>query len=109
MRTTDLRTTLAPQQQLGAVPLGIEDDLAHVQALNDLAYWINQAREYVEGIRHLARQDPALAQVLRDRQFPINHAEWSDEAGCGLAHLHINIAEKLMSIRRLSGISGAAQ
>lgn len=109
MRTTDLRAAPAPQKELGAIPLGLEDDLAHARALNDLAYWINQSREYVEGIRHLARQDPAFAQALRDRQFPVNHAEWSDEAGCGLAHLHINIAEKLMSIRRFSGLPGAVR
>ena len=97
MRTSDL---------LGAVPLGIEEDLGHVMALNDLAYWINQARDYVENIRQIARTDSAFSECLRLHRFPVNHAEWSDEAGSGLEYLHMNITLRLMSIRKLSGLSG---
>ncbi len=90
----------------GAIPLCIEDDLGHVMALNDLAHWINKARDYAENIRHIASTDSAFAERLRLHNFPINHAERSDEAGSGLEYLHMNITLRLMSIRKLSSLSG---
>jgi len=86
----------------------IDAALMSMTGLINLAEWISNARDFIEGIETGKRGRPAFAEQLKNCDFSDADVDWSYEAAEGMSWLHHALRERIDAISKAAR-AGAQQ